>query len=408
MSTKPNQIEHYFDLADVFMVAISGDELVVDVNKLGCVILGFAKEEIVGKNWFDSFLTQATRENSRIVFHEVLKGSLSHLHYEHSIVTKEGEHRVINWHNVLVKDEMGRTIGILSSGADVTASRRAQASIMKKENWLQRTLDSMLEGCQIIDFDFRYIYLNDTAAKQARRKKEELLGRSMVEMFPGIDRTKMFSHLAFCMTSRVPHEMENEFTYPDGSNGWFELRIEPVPEGVLVFSIDITKRKEYEKELSRYQQRLEEVVAARTSEFAKMNQNLTQEIDERRKTEEGLLLRAMILDHAREAIFLVNKNGDFVYANEAASRTYGYRGDEFLNMNLRQLLQPPEASLVESRFREVTEKGQLDLETIHVRKDKSTTLVQVRHSLVKTLHGEFIVSVVHDVAKNSAVGLKEE
>jgi PAS domain-containing protein len=80
---------------------------------------------------------------------------------------------------------MGSTIGILSSGADVTDSRRAQESIMKTENRLQRTLDSMLEGCQIIDFDFRYIYLNDTAAKQARRKKEELLGRSMVEMYPG-------------------------------------------------------------------------------------------------------------------------------------------------------------------------------------------------------------------------------
>jgi two-component system NtrC family sensor kinase len=91
-----SKIELYFDLADVFMVAISGDEIVIDVNKLGCEILGFAKEEIVGKNWFDSFLTQATRENSRIVFHEALKGSLSHLHYEHSIVTKEGNHRVIN------------------------------------------------------------------------------------------------------------------------------------------------------------------------------------------------------------------------------------------------------------------------------------------------------------------------
>lgn len=400
MLTKLNQVQLYFDLADVFMVVISGDELVIDVNKLGCEILGFAKEEIVGKNWFDSFLTEATRENSRIVFHEALKGSLSHLHYEHTIVTKEGEHRVINWHNVLVKDEMGSTIGILSSGGDVTDIKRAEETIMKTENRLQRTLDNMLEGCQIIDFDFRYIYLNDTAAKQARRKKEELWGRSMVEMFPGIDRTKMFSHLAYCMTSRVPHEMENEFTYPDGSNGWFELRIEPVPEGVLVFSIDITKRKEYEKELNRYQQRLEEVVAERTSEFAKMNQNLTQEIDERRKTEEGLTLRAMILDNARDAIFLVNKNGDFVYANEAASRTYGYRHDEFLNMNLRQLLQPQEAPLVESRFREVIEKGQLDLETVHVRKDKSTTLVQVRHSLVKTLHGEFIVSVIHDVAKS--------
>ena len=77
-------------------------------------------------------------------------------------------------------------------------------------------------------------------------------------------------------------------------------------------------------------------------------------------------------------------------------------------MNLRQLLQLQEASLVESRFREVVEKRQLDLQPVHVRKDKSTMLVQVRHSLVKTLQGEFIVSVIHDVAKSSAAGPKEK
>jgi PAS domain S-box-containing protein len=397
VSTIPNWIQLYFDLADVFMVAVSRDELVIDVNKVGCKILGYAKVDVVGKNWFDNFLSEATRDNSKIVFHEMLKGSLTHVHSEQSIIARDGKQLVINWHNVLVKDEMGSFIGVLSSGADVTDRRRAEEAIKKTENRLQSTLDSMLEGCQIIDFDFRYVYLNDTAAKQARRRKEELLGQSMMEMFPGIDRTKMFSHLVNCMNSRVPHEMENEFTYPDRSKGWFETRIEPVPEGVLVFSIDITRRKEYAAELSRYQQRLEEVVAERASEFAKMNQRLTQEIDERRKTEEGLMLRAMILDNAREAIFLVNKNGDFVYANEAASRTYGYSRDEFLNMNLRGLLRPQEAPMIESRFKELIEKGQLELETVHVRKDKSTISVQVHHSLVKTLHGEFIVSVIRVV-----------
>ena len=397
MSKKPNQAQTYFDLADVFTIAISKEELVIDVNKMGCKILGYSKEEVVGKNWFDNFVPETTRENSRIIFHEMLKGSLSHMHSEHSIITREGKQLNINWHNILIKDEMGNTLGVLSSGADVTNLRKAKETTKISEDRLQSTLDSMLEGCQIIDFDFRYIYINDSAAKQARRRKEDLLGHSMMEMYPGIDRTIMFSHLAYCLTSRVPYEMENEFTYPDGSKGWFELRIEPVPEGVLVFSIDITKRKETEAELGRYRQRLEEVLAERASEFAKINQKLTQETDECRKSEEGLMLRAMMLDNTRETIFLVNKNGDFVYVNEAASKNYGYSHDEFLNMNIRQLLQPQEAPMIESRFKEVFEKGQLELETVHIKKDKTAIPVQIRHKLVKTLHGEFIVSVVCDL-----------
>ena len=43
--------------------------------------------------------------------------------------------------------------------------------------------------------------------------------------------------------------MDNEFTFADGSKAWFELHMEPVPEGVLILSIDITKNKSIEAEL---------------------------------------------------------------------------------------------------------------------------------------------------------------
>ncbi len=79
-------------------------------------------------------------------------------------------------------------------------------------------------------------------------------------------------------------------------------------------------------------------MAERTAECAKANEELSREIQEHRKTEEGLKLRATILDNVGEAIFLLNDKGDFEYANEAASKAYGYSLDEFLNMNIRSLL----------------------------------------------------------------------
>jgi PAS domain S-box-containing protein len=104
-------------------------------------------------------------------------------------------------------------------------------------------LDNLLEGCQIIGFDWKYVYVNEAVARQGRHSREELTGRTMMEAYPGIENTTMFSVLRQCMEDRTPHRMENEFAFPDGSQSWFELRFEPVPEGVFIFSLDIAERK---------------------------------------------------------------------------------------------------------------------------------------------------------------------
>lgn len=117
----------------------------------------------------------------------------------------------------------------------------------RKDYW--DALDVLLEGCQIIDFDWCYLYLNDAAARHGRRTRKELLGRTMMAMYPGIENTEMFAKLKQCMEERTSHVMENEFTLPDGEKDWFELRIEPVPEGVFVLSLDVTERKRAEEKV---------------------------------------------------------------------------------------------------------------------------------------------------------------
>jgi hypothetical protein len=46
-----------------------------------------------------------------------------------------------------------------------------------------------------------------------------------------------------CMAERTTHVLENQFTFPDGSQHWFELRVQPVPGGICVYSSDIDERK---------------------------------------------------------------------------------------------------------------------------------------------------------------------
>ena len=108
------------------------------------------------------------------------------------------------------------------------------------------TLNDLLEGCQIIDYNWRYLYVNAAAARQGHREPEELLHHTMMEIYPGIETTELFTVLRDCMDNRVVRQMVNNFTYPDRSNGWFELSIQPVPEGIFILSMDITERKRAE------------------------------------------------------------------------------------------------------------------------------------------------------------------
>ncbi|MHB8169304.1 MAG: HD domain-containing phosphohydrolase [Thermoleophilia bacterium] len=111
-------------------------------------------------------------------------------------------------------------------------------------------LDRMMEGCQIIDYDWRFLYVNDAAVRHGRMPREQLLGHTMMEAYPGIEQTPLYAAVKLCMDSRQACDMENEFRFADGETGWFELRMQPIPEGVFILSIDITNRKLAESEIA--------------------------------------------------------------------------------------------------------------------------------------------------------------
>jgi len=129
-----------------------------------------------------------------------------------------------------------------------------------KEHYLdgEHPLDNLIEGFQIINFDWRYVYVNKTVVKQGKHvSKDDLLGYTMMEKYPGIEKSELFKIMQQCMIERVSINVDNEFTFPDNSIGWFELRIHPVPNGIGILSMDITERKKSEKKAIEYTRVLE-------------------------------------------------------------------------------------------------------------------------------------------------------
>ncbi|MBI5928304.1 MAG: PAS domain S-box protein [Chloroflexi bacterium] len=173
------------------------------------------------------------------------------------------------------------------------------ANHLISEDRYHRTLDIMLEGCQIIGFDWRYLYVNDMAARHGRHTKDELLGYTMMERYPGIEKTQMFNILQRCMEERSIERIENPFAYPDGTSAWFELRVQPVPEGIFILSLDITERKQVEETLRRSEARFRSLVEA-------------------------------VEDYA---IYLLDTGGYVASWNTGAERLNGYQSDEIMGQH---------------------------------------------------------------------------
>lgn len=166
---------------------------------------------------------------------------------ENRIVRPDGTIRYVYSQASVDKDITGKPLRLKGLFFDITDRKEAEEARRLQEERYQSILNAVMEGFQLIDHEFRYVYLNPAALKQSRYPEEEIIGRTMMELYPGIEQTALFKNLCECMINHKIKYVENEFIYPDKSTGWFELRIQPTNEGLLILSVDITERKRAEE-----------------------------------------------------------------------------------------------------------------------------------------------------------------
>ncbi len=135
-----DRAQRYLDIAGVMLVALNEQGEITLINRKGREILGYAEDELIGQNWFETCLPASSRDEVLNYFQEVIHGNLvAFEHYENPVITKTGEERLIAWHNTLLHDAAGRITGTLSSGEDITERRRSEEALRE-----QRTLAEAL------------------------------------------------------------------------------------------------------------------------------------------------------------------------------------------------------------------------------------------------------------------------
>lgn len=125
--------QRYLDIAGVMFCALNRAGEIILINKKGSQILGYPDNEPLGRNWFDVCLPEAVRERVKEVFAHQLAGDLAPVEfYENTIINRNGEERLIAFHNTLLHDEEGIS-GVLFSGEDITEQRMLQEERLKNQ-----------------------------------------------------------------------------------------------------------------------------------------------------------------------------------------------------------------------------------------------------------------------------------
>ncbi len=147
--------EKYLAISEAIIVALDPKGIVTLLNRRGCDILGYKKNELIGKNWFETVIPAEQRDTVFDIHDKVVAGDIEPVEYfENEVITKTEERKFVFWHNTLVKNDDGTIVGSLSSGQDFTDKRRAEekikASLEEKEVLLREIHHRVKNNMQVI------------------------------------------------------------------------------------------------------------------------------------------------------------------------------------------------------------------------------------------------------------------
>lgn len=177
---------------------------------------------------------------------------------------------------------------------EISERRRAAEAVRQQLNFQQTMMDTIPSPIFYKDRQGRYLGCNAAFESYIGRPRTEVIGRTVYDIAP--KELADLYHEADQALFQTPgvQRYEAQVRYADGSfhevfftKGTF-TDLEGNVAGLVGVMLDITERRRVEQELERYHDHLEDLVAERTAELARANDQLTTEIEERRRAEAAL------------------------------------------------------------------------------------------------------------------------
>jgi PAS domain S-box-containing protein len=181
---------------------------------------------------------------------------------EYRIMHPDGRLRWIAARGQAMCDESGVATRLIGAAYDSTAVQEGEARVA-------RILEAMPTAFYSVDREWRFVYVNVEAERLLATTREALVGGDLWELFPAAVGSDFETHFRGAAESGVP--VSCDAFYPEPLNGWYEVRAWPSPEGLSVYFVDITARREAQDALER--------AATRSALLARLTSELTASLD---------------------------------------------------------------------------------------------------------------------------------
>jgi PAS domain S-box-containing protein len=176
-----------------------------------------------------------------------------------------------------------------------------------------------------------------------------------------------------------------------------------------LFASASSARRKAEQSLRQARDELEIRVRERTAALQRTNEQLQEEIVERRRAEDAVKRQANLLEQTHDAILVWEFPGAIVYWNRGAEQLYGYSRAEATGRAVHELLQtehPTQLALFESALER---DGEWNGELTHTTRDRRQLIVESRQVLICDPDGRrFVLETNRDITERKQAELALE
>jgi PAS domain S-box-containing protein len=134
---------------------------------------------------------------------------------------------------------------------------------------LVRFLETMPAAFCFLDMEWRFRYVNAEAERLMNRPRADVIGESLWEAFPGISGSVIEATYREAVATGRP--MTFETPHRSDPRRWVEARVWPGQDGLALYVLDVTDRRDAEEAARR--------ATARTALLARVSAELTGEVD---------------------------------------------------------------------------------------------------------------------------------
>ena len=365
-----DRAQKYLDVARVILAVVDADEQISLMNNKGCEVLGYSESELIGQNWFDLLVPERLREEVRGVFRQLMAGEVEPVeYYENPLLTKNGEERIIVFHNTVLTDEDGSICAAVCSGEDVTERKRTEEALRESETKYRTLVENLPQKIFFKDNNSVYISCNESYARDLGLTPDEIVGHTDYDFYPKELAEKYRADDTRIMESAQAEEIEEDYIQ-DGQQVVVHTVKIPVTDengrvvGILGIFWDITERKRTEEALQQAYDRVETILAT-----------------------------------SMDGFMTIGLDGRITDCNETYCEMLGYSRDELLTMRITDVDTMESAEEMAQHIEQVMQTGSDRFETAHRRKDGNIVDVEISTMVVDGPKESFFVSFARDITE---------